>query len=147
MEKRFKIKSIVGAALFFAIIAQLIHSLSAMLTMGYYTDVEYISVWSKLMMPTAGPPPASFMVYGLVFSFITGILITVGYVLLKDGLRIKNVYKRGAAFGFIIFLVSIIPGTLSMILLVNLPIVLFIVWAIENLVILVLAGILIGKLN
>ena len=147
MEKRFKTKNILGSAVFFAIISQLLHTLGAVFTMDFYLDEKYFSVWGRLMMPSIGPPPTSFMLYGLIFAFITGILFTIGYIIFKDAIKIKNPYKRGAAFGFVVFLIAAIPWALSLILLINLPISLIISWTIEALLIDVLAGILIGKLN
>jgi hypothetical protein len=130
----------------YAIVAQVIHTIGAMLAMSYYTMEEYLPVWSKIMMPTAGPPPISFMVYGIVYAFITGLLFTGLYIHLGKALPYKSVVKKGLSYGLAVFCLAGIPGALSMHLLFNLPLVLIISWTIEGLVIYLLNGMIVAKL-
>ena len=140
-------KKVLVAGVLFAIIAQIIHTLFAFGAMGFYTDQKYFSVWSKLMMPTAGPPPASFMAYSLAFGIIGGILIALGYSVLKKGVPGKTRAMKGLVYGLLVFLVGALPGYLAIILLINLPLMLVFLWAIESLIIDLFGGMIIAWIN
>jgi xanthosine utilization system XapX-like protein len=142
---KIKYGQILLVGILFAIIAQIIHNIGAFLTMSFYTDSNYFSVWSKLMMPTAGPPPLSFMFYGLLFSLITGLLFALVYAVIKKSLPGKTV-KKGLMYGFLIFLVAEIPYSLTTILLINLPMLLILYWAIEALIIYLIMGLISAKI-
>ncbi len=137
-------KVLLGGVIF-AVIAQIIHSIGAFATMSYYTLPDYFTVWSKLMMPTAGPPPTSFYVYSLLFNLITGLLLIAGYIWVEGSLK-SHGWKKGAKFGLLLFLLAGIPGALGMFLTINLPVALVVSWAIEGLVIGVLSGMCFAKL-
>ncbi len=130
----------------YAVIAQVIHTLGAFVTMPYYMIEEYFPVWSKIMMPTAGPPPVSFYLYSLVFSIITGMLIAYVYTIVRSSFKQKSLVKKGLFYGLLVFLVGALPSTLGMILLINLPVMLLVAWAIESLIILLLTGMILAKL-
>lgn len=132
------------AAFAFAILAFFVHTVVAIATMNYYTMPEYFSVWSKVMMPTAGPPPTSFYFMSFIFSLVGGGLFTAGYLWTKKAFTGKT-WQKGAFYGALVFAIAAVPGTLSMYLLINLPLMLMIWWAIENLVIYVVAGAAIAK--
>ncbi len=143
-------KSVIGgmllAAICFAVMAQVIHTAGAFLAMSYYTDPAYFPVWSKLMMPANGAPPAEFFLLSIVFSFIEAIMFAGAYSVLMKAIPGKGTIMKGMNYGAILFLVAALPGTLSMSLLINLPVELLGMWAIENLVVLLLGGIIIAKL-
>ena len=143
--ERVSLARVIGAGIVFAIIGQLIHSLGAILTMGFYVDPTYLSVWSKIMMPAAGPPPISFYYYSIAFGIITGILLASVYAIIREGITGKRA-KKGLVYGFLVFLVAGVPGSLSLYLLINLPSALIVYWAIENLVIYLIGGAIFGKL-
>ncbi|MBU0461003.1 MAG: hypothetical protein KJ574_00295 [Nanoarchaeota archaeon] len=130
----------------FAVIGQIIHTIGAMITMPYYLMPTYFSVWSKLMMSAAGPPPASFYVYSLLFGLITGLLFAVVYFVLKKSVPGKTAWGKGLMYGFLVFIVGILPGYLSLALLVNLPYALIFEWAVESIVILFLNGMVVSAL-
>ena len=130
----------------FAVIAQIIHTFASMLSMSFYTDPNYFSVWSKMMMPTAGPPPVSFTIYALLFSFVGGVLFALVYDVVKKSVKKKTALKTGLFYGLLVFLVAGIPSSLSLILLINLPAALITIWAVSELVIYLLNGILAVKL-
>jgi len=136
---------VIGAGVIFAIIGQLIHNLGSIPTMGFYTDPQYFNVWSKVMMPTAGPPPMSFLYYSIIFGIITGILLAFVYAIIRGGVPWTGT-KRGLAYGSLVFLVAGVPSSLSLYLLVNLPSTLIAYWALENLVIYLLGGAIFGRL-
>ena len=129
------------AGIVFAVIAQIIHHTGAIVSMPFYTDPQYFSVWSKLMMPTAGLPPPEFAYTSFVFSLIIGILFALVYSVISKCMVGQVVTVKGIFYGFLVFLIAGIPGALSLYLLINLPQTLIAMWAFENLVIYMLGGI------
>ena len=101
----------------------------AMCTMNYYIDPAYCSVWSKIMMPNAGPPPASFYYYSLGFAAISWFLFMLVYAIVGPSVPGVDGWQRGAMYGLLVWLVAGLPGALSMILLINLPLGLVVCWA------------------
>ncbi len=132
------------AAILFAVIAYIIHSIGAIVGMPFYTDPQYNGVWSNLMMPVAGPPPAEFAYTSFVFSLITGVMFALVYSVIGRCMVGKTIVVKGIFYGFLIFLVAGIPGALSLYLLINLPQTLIALWAFENLVVYLLGGITIA---
>jgi len=128
------------------VISFIINNISALLTMDFYKNPAYFQVWSKIMMPTAGPPPWYFMFYALGFSLMGGIFIALVYYFVKGAFKQKSAVKRGLLYGFLMFLVAGIPPMLSMILLINLPLMLVISWIIISGVIFLLDGMVVAKL-
>lgn len=123
------------AGILFGIIAQIIHSIGAFLSMSYYTMPAYFSVWSKIMMPGPGAPPASFYLYSLLFSIIGGILVALVYGVVKNSVPGKTIAGKGLNYGVLVFLIGGIPGYLTLLLLINLPAALVLYWAVESLVV------------
>ena len=134
------------AILVWTVIAQIMHWLCAGLSMGYYKDPAYADVWSKLMMPEPGPPPATFHVLSLVFGLVSSALYVGVYVLIRPGIPGKSAALRGLAYGAMLFCVAAVPGALAQVLLLNLPAALIVQWAVEELVIALGAGTLAGLL-
>ncbi len=145
--KKISFGRVLGAGIVFAIISMIIHSLDGIIGMKYYLMEEYFPVWSKLMMPAAGPPPASFMVYSLLFALITGILLAIVYNVVKSSLKVKGLAKKGLMYGFLVFLVGSIPGLLMTYLVINLPVALTWLWVLESLIIDLLGGMAIAGIN
>lgn len=137
---------IILAAIAFLIISQVIHTLEAYVTMSYYTDPTYAAVWSKIMMPKAGPPPMEFYYISWTFSFITGLLFAGVYNVITKGIPGNTVAKKGLIYGLLIWLVGGLSGSLAMILLVNLPIDLIGYWTVSGLIVNLLAGVAIAKI-
>ncbi len=120
-------------AIVMAIAAMIVHTVESFLTMGYYTDPANFLLWSKLMMSGAGPPPAIFYAYSLLFAFVSWMLFGFVYIVLSGAIKEKDIVKRGLKFGTLIFLVGSLPGALTMVLLLNLPLGLIISWVISGL--------------
>jgi len=134
------------SALLFAVVSQLIHGASAYFSMNYYTDPAYFGTWSKIMMPAKGPPPPSFLALGILIGFVIGFLYTLGYLWIRHAFKGGRLLK-GISYGFLVFLIGTVPGLLALLLLINLPKGLLLVWAAENLLILLVGGIVIAFLN
>ncbi len=146
MKLNSNVQIILGALAYVAI-AFVISTLSSFLTMGYYTDPNYFAVWSKIMMPGAGPPPASFYYYSITFAFIAGLILSFIYSRVKGIFGKKSVMQKGLRFAIGMLLVSGIPFFMNMYLLINLPLGLLISWLIFNgLLVNIFAGIVIAKI-
>jgi hypothetical protein len=137
---------IVLSGVIFAAISYVIHMLGALLDMGYYLDPNYFRVWSKIMMPTAGPPPMEFTLYSSLFSLIGGILFALVYYYVKDSIKLNGAVKKGLFYGLLVTLVAVIPGYLSLILLINLPLMLVVSWAVQGVIVNLLGGMITAKL-
>jgi uncharacterized membrane protein YeaQ/YmgE (transglycosylase-associated protein family) len=140
-----KVWKIIVAGIVFAIIAQIIHTVESMATMNFYQDPAYFAVWSKIMMPTAGPPPTEFYIYSIIFGIIAGIIYAMIYSMINKSIPGKTITNKGLYFGFLLFLVGI-PWSLTMYLLINLPPLLLVAWSITSLVIDLIFGVIAAKL-
>ena len=137
---KFNIWKILLVGVIFAVLAEILHTLSAFIEMPYYTMQQYFPVWSKIMMPAAGPPPMSFYVYAVAFAFVTGLLFAFFYNVVMNSIPGKKLCCKGAWYGFLIFLVAAVPSYLSLYLLINLPKALIAIWAGIDLIIYLVAG-------
>jgi len=135
-------------ALIYTVVATVIHQIEAVFTMSYYTMPEFFGVWSKLMMPaspaslggpSAGPPPASFMVTSVILTFVSGISLALVYYYLRDILP-KDAKRRVLFFADLMIALSFIFFTLPAYLLFNLPLALLVSWFISSFVILCAAS-------
>lgn len=133
------------AGLVFMVIAFVVRQIEAILTMSYYTDPTYFGVWSKVMMPKAGPPPLSFMVVSLLFSYLTGVTVAVFYDLIKDLLP-KKFWPRVLNFTDLTVSLMIVFFTLPVYLLINLPFMLLVWWLGSSIVIVFLSAIAFAKM-
>ncbi len=142
-----KIRGMIIAAILFMIIAQVIHTLGSYATMSFYTNPEYFHLWSEIMMPNMGPPGIEFFVLSIIFNFITALIFTIFYVIIKNSVHGKFSFMKGINYGIMLFFITAIPTFLSMSLLLSLPIILNISWMIEALIIDIFGGIVIAKFN
>jgi len=138
---------IILAAIAYVVIGKIVNTLSAMLTMSYYMDPNYFAVWSKIMMPGPGPPPAEFTYYGIAFAFISGLIFSYIYTKVSSVIKDKGWMQKGLKYGFGVFLIAGIPMFLSMYLLINLPLELLVEWMIvDGLIVYLLCGIAVSKI-
>jgi hypothetical protein len=140
------IKNICVVALVMAILAMIVRTVESILTMGYYLDPAYFQLWSKLMMPTAGPPPMSFFLFSFVLAFISWALFAYVYGILGGAFKKQDYLTKGLSFGILVFMVSTFPGALMNVLLLNLPAGLIISWTITGLILSVTGGVIAAKL-
>lgn len=133
-------------AVLFVVISQIFHSVGAYIALEYYFLEEYMPVWSKIMMPEPGPPPLMFTLLSAGASFLSGIIFSTVYYIVMDSMMGKSWVVRGLEFGLIMFFMTILPGLLSMVLLINLPIMLLVFWMVEGLLISLLSGIMMVKI-
>ncbi len=139
-------KGIILSAIGFAIVAQVVHTAGAFLTMSYYTDPAYFPVWSKVMMPSNAAPGMEFYALSLAFGVAAALIYGGAYSVIMKAIPGKDAMCKGLNFGAMLFLIGSVPGSLGMYLLINLPAALIGMWAIENLVISLLGGIIIARM-
>lgn len=143
--KEINLKKFFLSGILFTVVATVIHQIEAFLTMKYYLMPEYFGVWSKLMMPKAGPPPAEFFITSLVFSLVTGLGITAIYYYLRGHLP-ENKTKRIFYFADLMVGTSFLFSTLPIYLMLNVPTGLLISWFISNFIIMTIASWIIVKI-
>jgi hypothetical protein len=134
------------AAIVFTIISYAINMLGAFADMKYYLNPDYLPVWSKLMMPGPGPPPAEFIYYSLLFTFVIALLFVFVYIRIRPVFKSKSLAKNGIKYGFGVFLIGVIPGYLSLFLLINLPVGLIVSWTAQSLISYLIAGAAVAKI-
>lgn len=143
--KELSLKKVLLTSVIFTIISFVLHQIEALLTMKYYLMPSYFGVWSKLMMPSNGPPPVSFMVTSLIFTFVTGVSITFIYYYLKDRLP-EHKWKRIAYFTDLMIGTYFVFFTLPVYLMFNVPGGLLVSWFISTFVILLTSTFFIVKI-
>lgn len=129
----------------FTLVSMVTHNVEAMLTMKYYLMPQYFGLWSKIMMPSAGPPPLTFFAVSLVITFTSGVSLTIIYYYLREYLP-KGFWKRATYFADLMAATSLIFFTLPVFLMFNVPLVLLGSWFISTFLILIVASVLIVKI-
>ena len=99
------------------------------------------------MMPTTGPPPMSFILYSLFYGLVIGILFAVVYNIIKNSVPADSTAGKGLLYGLLVFAIAGIPMALTFHLLIYLPGLLIIIWAIESLIIYLIMGMITSALN
>ena len=135
------------AGLLYGIFAQIIHSISAFFSLGFYIAPQYRHLWSPIMMSEAGPPPKEFFILSIFFSIVVGVLFSLVYTVIKPSLFGDKNWEKGFSFGVILFLLGGIPGYFSIFLLLAVPYELVWIWAAESLVISLIGGMIVAKVN
>ena len=126
---------LVLSAFIFTVISYVIHMIEAMLTIKYYMMPQYFGLWSKLMMPTAGPPPLAFTITSIVFAFVTGLSVGLIYYYLRDHLPPVG-FKRVFYFADILVATTFLFFTLPSYLMFNVPVAILVSWFISAFIIL-----------
>lgn len=137
------IGNIIIAGILVTIVSQILTTFEAFLTMEIYLMEEFFPVWSRIMMSGAGPPPATFYLYSIGFSFIVGILYAAVFRVIEEGIPGTGIQK-GLCYGFILFLISGLPFLLTTYLLINLPAQFFIAGTVFGFIGSILNGIIIN---
>lgn len=132
-------------AIIFTIVSFVLRQVETLLTIKYYMIPDYFGVWSKLMMPSNGPPPMAFMITSLIFTFVTGVSIALIYYYLRDHLPPLG-FKRAFYFADVLIATSFVFFTLPAYLMFNLPVALLISWFISTFIILTFGSWLLVKI-
>jgi hypothetical protein len=122
------------SALVFAILSQVVHTIGAFATMGYYIDPAYFPIWSNLMMPGPSPPGLEFYAVSFAFSLLAGLIFAFTYSALKKGIPGKDLVK-GVNYGILLFLLADVTYAMTTFVILAVPSALLVSWALEGLVI------------
>jgi hypothetical protein len=104
---------------------------------------EYFPVWSKLMMPDMGPPPAIFYTISISVSVGLALLYSTVFHILRTGIPGTGI-RKGLNFGILLFLLSSLPSILGMWMLINLPVKFFIAGLVFGLINYLIGGVVIS---
>lgn len=143
--KEIKWKKLFICGLIYFIFTTIIHQVEVILTLKYYLMPQYFGVWSKFMMPSVGPPPASFMIMSSTFTFASGLSIGLIYYYIRNLLP-KQFWHRVTFFTDLMIGTSFIFFTLPAYLLLNLPFQLLLSWFISGFIILFLTSLTLVKI-
>ncbi len=121
-------------AIVFMIVAQIIHTAGAIAMMGYYADPAYFSLWSKVMMSTAGPPGMDFYLLSMAGNFVIGLIFAWAYSIANKAIGDKG-YMNGVKFGVFLFLLAAVPYTFMTYMILSVPTMLNLEWALESLLV------------
>ncbi len=123
-------------AFLYTLFATVVHQIEALVSLKYYMMSEYFGVWSKLMMPKAGPPPQEFFIASTVLTFTTGVSLALVYCYIRDMLP-KNNRERIFLFADLMIGLQFVFFTLPVYLLFHVPPILLVSWFVSNFIILV----------
>lgn len=139
-------KKLLLASFAYAVISQVVRTVGAMLSMGYYTDPQYSSLWSGLMMPDGGAPGLKFFAASFATAVIIGIIFTYTYIITKPAFKQKKASDSGVMYGMFLFLITGVPALLSTALTLSLPFPLLLNWQVESLAIYLLFGMMVARM-
>ena len=145
IEKKY-FKPILLASIAATIASFILHNIGSLLTMDYYANPAYSAIWSKIMMPAPGPPPLSFFIYALAFGLVECLIFASAYAILMKSIPGKTKTGKGLNYGALLFLLSNVPGSLAMYLLLSVPAVIIGIWAVEGLVVMLVSGLIFAKM-
>jgi len=135
-----------GVAVLLMIIGTVVWMAESGLSMSYYQDPAYAAVWSKIMMPVAGPPPMQFFAVSMLFGLISALIMVWAYHVVAPVLGSQNWVRKGVFFGIFLFLLVQAPGMLTMMLMINLPAALLFSWLVTGFVVSMVDGLVLAKL-
>lgn len=145
-------KNLFLAAVAYMVIAEVLGTAFAFLSMDYYTNPQYFPLWSEIMMPNNGSPGADFYAYSIIFDTIVGAAFAYAFLLTKQALIAKKPFKAdrfwqlGLKYGVFLFGVAQVPGFFAMYLTLAIPLGLLLVWLVQGLAISLAFGVACAKL-
>jgi len=98
-------------------------------------------------MPSSEMPGAEFHLASLAIAFATGLIFAVAFQKTAKIIECRQACKKGACFGTASFFITTLPVTGAMLLNLAIPIALAASWAVQGLVVNVLGGIAMAKLD
>ena len=138
-------KNIFISAILFALISVVVHTIGAFASMDYYMNPAYFPLWSTLMMPGPNPPGTEFYVASFACAIVVGGIFAAAFSMLRKSIPGTDL-RKGADYGLLLFILVQIPYVLTDFLLLAVPVTVLLAWALESLIIYVLAGLVFSKL-
>lgn len=89
------VKPVLIAAVLFTLPSQLVIMFESAATMDIYLMPEYFPVWSRLMMPDMGPPPATFFALSILVSFALALIDAAVFWIMAPGIPGEGIKKGG----------------------------------------------------
>jgi len=134
------------ASIVFLVIAQLLHVGGIAISIDYYTHPNHYELWSPLLISFGNINTGiSFFFVNLGFGFLGAVVFVTVYTALGKALKGSPV-EKGVSFGLLVFLVTNLPGSMSMFLLLNIPVEIVILWILESFIIYLVGGAFVGYL-
>lgn len=144
-SKKVSYGKILISALAFALVSFIVNEVAAVMQMNYYLLPDYFTVWSKVMMPIAGPPPTSFYVISFIFSLVTGLVVAslYGCVNCQES---KKYWQTVICFTCLLASLSLVFFYLPTYLLINLPLMLLVDWFIGSVITFFLSSLILVRI-
>lgn len=142
--KKLHWKRILLSGFWYTVIAEIVMQVEIFFTMKYYQDPALFGLWSKLMMPNAGPPPLTFFAISLLFMYATGCTLAAVFEFISS-LFGKSYWSKVVGFTDIMVGLAIIFASFPMYLLFNVPITLLAWWLGTNWVTILLASMVFAR--
>ncbi len=137
-------KKILISGFWYVVIAEIVMQIEIFFTMKYYQDPALSGLWSKLMMTSSGPPPLSFFVISLLFTYVTGCTLSAVFEFMQP-LFGKKYWAQVVGFTDIMVGLSIVFASFPMYLLFNVPLSLLGWWLGANWVTVLVASMVFAK--
>ena len=137
-------KKIFISGFWYLIIASVVQQTEVAFTMDYYKNPVYAALWSHLMMPVAGPPPAAFFIISLAFTFVTGCTLAAIFDFMRP--LSKTYWSRVINFTDIVVGLSIVLTTFPLYLLFNVPLGLLVWWLVASFISTLISAMVFGKI-
>jgi len=144
--KKLHWKRICVLGFWYTVIAEIVMQVEILFTMKYYQDPVLAGLWSKLMMPNAGPPPLAFFAISLLFTYATGCTLAAIFEFMEP-LFGKSFWGKVIGFTDIMVGLAIVFASFPMYLLFNVPIALLAWWLGMNWVTILLASMVFAKVT
>ncbi len=133
------------SAVLFTLIAELVWSLSSYVFMPLYLDAQYMATWSKLALPGSGTPTNMILIM-MVITLVMSVAYTLFYRCFRDKLS-GGVVKKGLYFAGMIYLLGVLPGYLTMMVMIHLSVHIFLSWMITSLIVFAVGGVVVARVN
>jgi len=138
-------QKVITASVIVFVIEMVVRQVEAFLTMQYYVMPEYFGVWSKLMMPKAGPPPPEFFVTSAMFSFLGALILACVYECIKGSLS-KQFWPRVLGFTKLMTLLMLAFAFMPMFLMMNIQQALLVSWFVTSVLVTLVASMVFVKI-
>ena len=142
--KKLHPKDALSLGFLYTVVAVVLQQIEVIFTMSYYTDPSLAGLWSKTMMPSAGPPPFAFFVQSVLFTFATGVTLAAVFEFMKP-LFGKSYWARVIGFTDIMVGLMIVFGFFPMYLLLNIPLGLIVWWFVTGWITVFIAAMIFAK--
>ena len=143
----FDISRGIFAAFLFMLISQAISFVGLSMNKMYFTNVEFQSLWSKLLLPVGGEIQPMFFLYSALVSLFVGFIYAFFYHMVRVSIHGHAPHKRwvkGLLYGIFLVFVYSIPMLLRDYLMLGAPSLLVVSWFSESVLTLLAGGVAIA---